>query len=818
MPADRSSNPPAKPSSTPPATPDRAAGAAGAPDAAATPPSNGSPAPGGAGAASGSGGSKASTPKDASGPNGSSGSTSGATQPAKPSGESAASSARDGAAAAGASVVGGSAAGAASGHAGPDKPRSDTPRPDKPRSDKPRSDTPASSTSAPVAAPRQQGTPADAPRPEARPDGRRPEGTRPDVRPDVSRPDASRPGAGQSSSGRPAPGSPTVAAPAPTTTALTASAAAPSEPDTPAELDTDATPKRRRKAGLVVASIVVVLGLAYGIAYLVAGNSLARGATVAGVEVGGLSPEDAEAKLEAELPALVDVPLHATVADGETTHELIPSEIGLTVDIPATVSAVPGGSANPVSLVKALLGADEVEPVPAVDRPALEAALTAIGEESDTAAVNGAVAFDEGAVVTSEPVAGKAVDVAAGSDALEQAFFGGDGIQQLPLADVALPITDVAPLVTSEEVARAAAEFAEPAMSAPVTIVAGDQSVEMGPELIGQALTLVPDDSGTLTPALDGAKLSEVAHEALAEIGQEGKDATIRIEDGGPVVVPAEQGQGIAADALSAAVLPALTEEGEARQAAVELTEVDPALTTEAAEALGVTEVVAEMTTHFPYAEYRNTNIGLAAQKIDNTLLQPDEDFSLNGLVGERTAANGFAIGTTINGGKLVEDYGGGVSQVATTTYHAAFLAGLQDIHHQPHSIYFDRYPVGQEATVSWGSFDMSFKNDTPYGVLVDTVFTAATPGSNGTLTVKIWSTPHFTVETSVSERSNFTSPPVVHDDGGSCVAQGGWEGFDITSYRTVKDPTGAVVKDESYPWTYRPNPRVVCGDKPRAD
>lgn len=573
-----------------------------------------------------------------------------------------------------------------------------------------------------------------------------------------------------------------------------------------------------RRVAIVAGSLLGVLVIAYGVAFFLSGDQLARGATVAGIEVGGMTPAEAEDALEAELPALADVPIEVIAGEGGSPFEIVPSQAGLTIDIPATVDSIPGGSANPVSLVRALLGAGDIEPVAAVDTAALTAAVEAIAAEADTPPVNGSVAFDAGTVVTSEPAVGRSIDLTAAQDGITAAFFGAEGVQTLPISSITVPMEEVQPAVGAEEVARVVSDFAEPAMSGPVTIVAGEESAEIGPELIGQALTLAPDDSGTLQPALDGATLTEVARDALEDIGQEGQDATIRIENGQPVVVPSETGQGVTPEVLSAAVLPALTLAGEERQAAVELAQVDPELNTEAAEQLGVKEILAEKTTQFPHADYRNTNIGLAAERIDNTLLLPGDTFSLNGLVGERTEANGFAVGWTINGGRLVEDYGGGVSQVATTTYHAAFLAGLEDVEHRPHTIYFDRYPVGQEATVSWGSFDMAFKNDTPYGVLVDTSFSPSSGGSSGSLTVRIWSTKHFDVETSVSERSNFTSPSTVHDDGPNCTAQSGWQGFDITSYRVVRDPTGTVVKDESFPWTYRPNPNVVCGQKPPDD
>jgi vancomycin resistance protein YoaR len=572
----------------------------------------------------------------------------------------------------------------------------------------------------------------------------------------------------------------------------------------------------RRRLVIVVGAVVVGLCLLYLGAYLVAGRDLPSGATVLGVEIGDLSRADAEAKLTKELPAIVNTPIRVRVADEEQTFSLAPEQSGLAVDYEATVDSVPGASANPVSLVSALFGAGAIDPVPTVDRPALEAAITAIAEQVDTEPVNGSIAFNNGAVVTSEAAPGRMLDVERSVDEIETAFFGRPGPHELPFPVVDLPVTEVEPDVTDAEVEEAVETFAEPAMSGPVTVTAGDRTTKLDPAAIGAALTLAPNDDGVLTPALDGAALVDAAGEALDALGRAGQDATVRIESGRPVITAGESGQGVDPKALGAAVLDVLTKTGDARTARVELTEVEPELTSNEARELGVTEVVSEFTTRFPHASYRNTNIRLALRRIDNTLLEPGEVFSLNELVGERNAANGFAVGWTIDGGRLKKDYGGGVSQVATTTYHAAFRAGFEDVYHQPHSIYFDRYPVGQEATVSWGHFDMSFKNDTPYGALIDTSFSPSGNGP-GTVTVRIWSTKYFRVETSVSGRSNHTTPQTVYDTSPDCEPQEGWEGFSITSYRKVWTPDGKLDKDEAYPWTYRPNPTVICGPDPGA-
>ena len=572
----------------------------------------------------------------------------------------------------------------------------------------------------------------------------------------------------------------------------------------------------RRRWAIVVGAVLVGACALYLVAYLVAGRDLPSGATVLGVEIGDLSRAEAEAKLSSELPAIVNTPIPVRVADEEQTFSLAPEQSGLAVDYEATVDSVPGASANPVSLVSALFGAGEIDPVPTVDRPALEAAISAVADPVNTEPVNGSIAFKDGAVVTSAAAPGRLLDIERSADEIETAFFGRPGPHELPLPAVDLPVNEVQPDVTDAEVEEAVKTFAEPAMSAPVTVAAGGRTTKLDPTAIGAALTVVRNDDGVLTPALDGAALVAAAGDALDELGQAGKDATVRIESGRPVITAGGSGQGLDPKALAAAVLDVLTETGAARTAQVELTEVEPELTSAEARELGVKEVVSEFTTRFPHASYRNTNIRLALRRIDNTLLQPGEVFSLNALVGERNAANGFAVGWTIDGGRLKKDYGGGVSQVATTTYHAAFLAGFEDVYHKPHSIYFDRYPVGQEATVSWGHFDMSFKNDTPYGALIDTSFRPSGNGP-GTVTVRIWSTKYFRVETSVSGRSNYTSPQTVYDTSPDCEPQQGWQGFSITSYRKVWTPDGKLDKDEAYPWTYRPNPNVICGPDPGA-
>ena len=104
------------------------------------------------------------------------------------------------------------------------------------------------------------------------------------------------------------------------------------------------------------------------------------------------------------------------------------------------------------------------------------------------------------------------------------------------------------------------------------------------------------------------------------------------------------------------------------------------------------------------------------ADLVRGAIVPPGETFSINEHVGQRTAEKGFVLAGAIANGEHVEEIGGGVSQFATTTFNAAFFAGLPFGEYQSHSECFDRYPRGREATMGFPHPDLQIKNDTPYG------------------------------------------------------------------------------------------------------
>ena len=123
-------------------------------------------------------------------------------------------------------------------------------------------------------------------------------------------------------------------------------------------------------------------------------------------------------------------------------------------------------------------------------------------------------------------------------------------------------------------------------------------------------------------------------------------------------------------------------------------------------------ELVASFTSHYPPGEPRVINIRRAAQLLDGTAIPSHGRFSMNKALGRRTVQRGFVPAPMISGGRLVNSVGGGISQVATALYNAAFFGGLTLVAHTPHSFYISRYPMGREATISWGGPELVFANN----------------------------------------------------------------------------------------------------------
>ena len=551
----------------------------------------------------------------------------------------------------------------------------------------------------------------------------------------------------------------------------------------------------RRRAVLLVLLALVVLGLAYAGAAAALSGRVPRGTSAAGIDLGGMSRAQAEAALSEGLATAVTAPLAVTAGDRD--GELDPVAAGLVLDSAATAERAAGPAGHPLTLWRQLVGGGEVTPVTDVDDAALAAALADLAAAVDVPPVEGAIAFADGVPTPTEPAAGEVLDVERAAGVLAERWLTGGG----PLA---LPVVVREPEVGAAAVERAMTELAGPAMSAPITVVVGTTSVELAPAQVAAALSTAPAD-GALELSVDGAALAAAVAEVAPEALTPAQDARLEVRDGAVAVVPGVDGTGFDPAALSGAAGAALTGTTPAeRTLTPALVPVEPETSTADAEALGVQEVVSEFSTKLTADAQRTENLRIAARTVNGTLMLPGDTFSLNEVLGERTPEKGYNKAPAISGGRLVADYGGGVSQVATTLFNAMYFAGLKDVEHKPHSFYISRYPVGREATVNYPTVDLKFTNDSPHGVLIETWL------AGGEMHARFWSTKVWDVTSETSARRNVKPPQTIVDDSQGCVKQAPSEGFDVTVTRT-STRAGEAPRVEEFRTHYIPEDSVTC-------
>lgn len=572
--------------------------------------------------------------------------------------------------------------------------------------------------------------------------------------------------------------------------------------------------KRERPGGRLVAVVVVVLlllvGGGYAAAHAVAADKVPPGTKVSGVDVGGLTRAAALDKLEEAFGPRGDEPIAITVehrlpggGEGAGSASIEPADIGLAVDYEASLDAAGAASSwSPGRQWDYFTGGDDVDAVTTLDEDRFEDRLTEAAQGLGTPPKDGQVRFTADGVETSAPVPGEAIDAGAAREAITEAFLAGEDA-------VDLAVTMAEPEIDAADVERAVKEFAEPAMSAPVTLVFGENDVKLTPKRFAPVLSMKAED-GALVPVVDEAKLAELVDSATAD----GKpvDATVRIVKGKPRVVPAKPGVEFEPADVADVFTGLLTADADARSGEVEAEVTDAEFTTQDAKDLGIVEKVSQFSTFYPHADYRNVNIGRAAELIDGTVLKPGEEFSLNDIVGERTAENGFTEGYIISNGILKKDLGGGVSQMATTTFNAMFFAGLKDLEHKPHSFYIDRYPVGREATVAWPTVDLRFENDTDHGVLIHAWVEPSDWSRQGKVTVQMWSTKVWDIDSKTSARYGYTSPATRTLTTPDCEPHAGWSGFQVDVTRIFrKHGESAVDHTEKFHTDYTPSDTVIC-------
>ncbi|SUA74162.1 Uncharacterized vancomycin resistance protein [Nocardia otitidiscaviarum] len=549
-----------------------------------------------------------------------------------------------------------------------------------------------------------------------------------------------------------------------------------------------------RRAGIAAGVLMALSGIAYAADWATSSGEVPRGVQVAGIEIGGMDRAAAQSVLELELNSRATQPL--TVRVGDESATFVPADAGLGVDWTATWDRIGGQPLNPFVRLASLFTDRAVSPVAAVDDAALDRQVQEL-RALDRQPVEGTVRFEDARPVPVYPVPGRVLDASAARTTLLEHWADGGVLD--------LPVISTRAEVTRQGVDTAVSTLAEPAVQSPVTFTGKGGNGTLEPAQLATVLRFTPDGHGGLTLAYDNDAAIAALAPQLAPTEVEPKDATFEPGGNRLTLVPAVVGDKISWPKTLEALPQLVSATGE-RTAAVVYEPVQPKLTTEAAEKLGLVEVVGSFTTG-GFSGPSGVNIRTVAAKVNGAIVLPGDTFSLNGFTGTRGAAEGYVESGIIDKGRPSTAVGGGISQFATTLYNAAYFAGMEDAGHTEHSYYISRYPAAREATVFDGAIDLQFRNNTPYGVYIEA------SADSSTVTVRLWSTKTVDVESIPGPRTKETEPTTITlPKGDDCIATEGAPGFTTSDTRVIRDyRTGKEISRHTRTVKYDPIPVVKC-------
>jgi len=565
-------------------------------------------------------------------------------------------------------------------------------------------------------------------------------------------------------------------------------------------------------AGAVVAAVAIVVVVTL-IEHRVYAGRVLPGVEVDGVAGSGHQEVTVYDRVTRLGVALGRAPVQVRI--GRQTLSASPSLLEFTADAETTARAAidAGRTGSPLSqaagTVLRWFRPEHVHLRVAYDDDRLEGVLDGWSAETDNGEVEGGLRFDGTRVVPIEPRAGSGMVRAKARVALV-------GMLASPQRSVVeLPAGALEPRVDKQAVAAAAAR-ARRLLAGNIALAVGHTTVEVTPGQLAKALgTHIAGHDLQVT--LDATRLHAALGQTLSRLERLPVNAQFAVTEQNTVrVVPSRDGHEIDMNAVGAAIL-----RGE-RLIAAPLQAVKPRHDTKWAQSLGIVREVSSFTTDYPPGETRVINIHRGADLLNNTIVEPGKVFSLNQTVGPRTAARGFVTAPVFAQGEFFDDYGGGVSQLATTTYNAAFFGGYKDVTHQPHTIYISRYPPGREATVNYGVIDLQFRDDTRHGILIrayysSTSVTVALYGDNDGRTVqeenRTQSNPvpvaNQMIQCPASKLVDPNDVCATLSAGETAQVSTGDPGFDVAFDRVIDQP-GAAPRREHYTWHYTMLPNQI--------
>ena len=523
-------------------------------------------------------------------------------------------------------------------------------------------------------------------------------------------------------------------------------------------------PRSRALAGQILLSLV--FGLLLFVILLIGGivgyqvryaGKVFPGVRVAGLDVSGLKPAEAAALAQAEFSYPQTGRL--LLVDGDKAWMASPADLGLYLDPESTATTAlevgrSGTFGDRLSQqFRAWREGVDLAPVLVFDQRAAFSYLTALAQQVDTPVVEASLSLNGTEVDVRPGQAGRQLDLPA-TLALITAQ-----VQSLRDGSVPLVVHPTQPAILD---VSAQAELARRILSAPLTLTLpeGQPGIEGAPWVFDQAAlaamlsiekVVTPEGVPTFQVTLNSDSLRQFLYNLAPSLALGPQNARFIFNDDTrqlEVIQNAVIGRELNVENTIQAVQEKLSAGEHTLPLAFDITE-PPAMDTTTGADLGITELVhAETSWFYGSSSERFQNIRAAAASFHGLLIPPYTTFSMSDALGDISLDNGYAEAMIIIGGQTIKGVGGGVCQVSTTLFRAAFFAGFPIVERHPHAYrvyYYEKVAgnrinsrlSGLDATVFVPIVDFKFTNDTPNWLLMETYVNAA----SASITWKFYST-----------------------------------------------------------------------------
>jgi len=566
--------------------------------------------------------------------------------------------------------------------------------------------------------------------------------------------------------------------------------------------------KRRRPwvrhAVILGSAAAALLLVGLGVNAWMTRDVIQPGVSVGGVDVGGMSRTEAREVLARQIGDRLGRPVQVRTAAG--TVSVVPGSSGIRVDLDRAIDEAMSSGRLEARLLPHVWSSNIAAPLSFASATLLPDPLAQLQSQPRDARL---IVKADGSARVVEAHSGSAFDAPSALRLIGLAALAGH-------PSVTVPLREQSPRVTTAA-ATDALQRARHLLGGPIPLrFKGKRVGRITPAQLAPLMRAAPTGTAVAL-SVDPKGLAPLLKQAAKKVERAPRNATFTV-DGKHARIRSDR-PGLTVDVAGTAANIVAGGAGAAPRATVAVTKHDAKFTVADAKKLGIKERLFNKpitTSMGASSSNRIHNVHLLADMLDGRIIKAGQTFDFNKAVGQRTTARGFLVGQQIENGQLVPAVGGGVCQVVTTMFDSAFYAGLKVTDRRNHDFYISHYPLGMDATVSWGGPEFRFVNTLKHAIMIKTSYTDAS------LSIQFYGTREgITVTKTTGPEYGFTSPGVRRIPDASVApgtevrTGGGGGGFSVVVYRTVRR-NGKVIRKDQFTSHYVPSDVIVKVGPPK--